>query len=365
MAPATTSPATTVAAASTDARSADDTGRPVGYRRTVMADASRAASPTATAYWTIAGGRGELREERLAQPGPGEAMVRTQHSGISRGTEMLVHAGGVPSDIADRMRAPFQVGDFPGPVKYGYLSVGVVEQGPADLLGRDVFCLFPHQDRYVVPVDALTIVPTDVPPRRATLAGVAETAVNALWDAGPLLGDRVAVVGAGLVGCTVAAMLRTFPLARLQLVDVDPTRGSVAASLGVELADPSNAASGCDIVIHASATSAGLRRSLELLGDEGEVVELSWYGAREVEVPLGSFFHARRLRIRASQVSEVAAVRRGRRSRADRMALALDLLRDDTFDALLSGSSPFADLPDTMRRLAAGELRALGHVVDY
>lgn len=324
-----------------------------------------ADSLQATAYWTLGPGQGALRDEPLREPGPGEALVRARHSGISRGTEMLVHTGAVPAEIADLMRAPFQQGEMPGPVKFGYLSVGVVERGPDDLLHRDVFCLFPHQNRYVVPVDALTPLPSGVPPRRATLAGAVETAVNALWDAAPRLGDRVAVVGAGMVGCAAAALLRTFPLKRLQLVDVDPSRGSVASALGVELVDPAAAADGCDVVVHASATSAGLQRSLELLGDEGEVVELSWYGTHQVSVPLGSVFHPRRLTVRASQVGEVAAARRARRTRADRLSLALELLRDDAFDALVTGSSPFAELPDTMRRLASGELPALCHVVDY
>jgi Zn-dependent alcohol dehydrogenase len=322
-------------------------------------------SREATAYWTVSAGRGELRREMLCPPGPGEALVRAVHSGISRGTELLVDAGHVPPAVADQMRAPFQVGDFPGPVKYGYLSVGVVDDGPDHLVGRQVFCLFPHQDRYVVPVGALTVVPDDVPARRAVLAGAVETAVNALWDAGPRVGDRVAVVGAGMIGCAVAAVLRTFPLQRLQLVDIDPARAGVAAALGVDLVDPSDALEDCDLVFHASATSAGLRRGLELLGDEGEVIELSWYGTDDVAVPLGAAFHPRRLTVRASQVGQVSAARRARRTHADRLALALELLRDDRFDALITGSSPFAELPETMRRLASGELPALCHVVDY
>ena len=291
--------------------------------------------------------------------------MRTLHSGISRGTELLVHAGGVPASVAAAMRAPFQQGDLPGPVKYGYLSVGVVEQGPPALQGRTVFCLYPHQDRYVVPVSALALVPDGVPARRAVLAGTVETAVNALWDAAPRLGDRVAVVGAGMVGCCVAALLRMFPLQRLQLVDVDPARAAVARALGVDLVAPEQAAPGCDLVVHASASAAGLARALELLGDEGEVVELSWYGERRVSVPLGEHFHARRLSVRASQVGEVAAARRARRTRADRLALALELLRSPAFDALLTGSSRFDELPATLRALASGELDALCHVVDY
>jgi threonine dehydrogenase-like Zn-dependent dehydrogenase len=324
---------------------------------------------SATAYWTVAPGRGELREHRLEPVGPGQALVRALHSGISRGTELLVHRGGVPAGVAARMRAPFQEGDLPGPVKYGYLSVGVVEavgaEAPAELLGRTVFCLYPHQDWYVVPVEALTVVPEAVPAPRAVLAGTVETAVNAVWDAAPRLGDRVTVIGAGMVGCAVAALLRSFPLQRLQLVDVDETRRPVADQLGVQFVTPSEAAGDGDVVVHTSATSAGLSRGLELLGDEGELIELSWYGDQPVAVNLGADFHARRLSIRASQVGAVAAARRARRSYAQRLELAPDLLRDPAFDALISGRRPFAELPELMHRLATGDLTGLCHVVDY
>jgi threonine dehydrogenase-like Zn-dependent dehydrogenase len=256
-------------------------------------------------------------------------------------------------------------------VKYGYLSVGVVEAAsadllePDDLLGRVVFCRYPHQDRYVVPVDAVTVVPDGVPPVRAVLAGTVETAVNAVWDAGPRLGDRIAVVGAGMVGCAVAAVLRSFPLARLEIVDVDPERRAVAERLGVPFAAPADAVGDCDLVIHCSASAAGLNRGLELLGDEGELIELSWYGDRQVGVSLGGDFHARRLSLRASQVGAVAASRRARRTTADRLTLALELLTNPVFDELISSRGPFTDLPGTMQRMAAGELHGLCHVLDY
>jgi threonine dehydrogenase-like Zn-dependent dehydrogenase len=263
------------------------------------------------------------------------------------------------------MRAPFQQGDFPGPVKYGYLSVGVVEHGPPRLRGRTVFCLYPHQTRYVVPARSVVVVPEQVPPARAVLAGTVETAVNALWDAAPLLGDRIAVVGAGMVGCCVARLLARFPEARVTLVDVDPARAGVATALGVGFATPAEAVGGCDLVVHASATSAGLQLSLDLLAAEGTVIDLSWYGEAETRLSLGGAFHSGRLTIRASQVGMVSPARRGRRSPADRLALALDLLRDGAFDALLSGTSAFDDLPDVMARLADGSLPALCHSIGY
>ena len=263
------------------------------------------------------------------------------------------------------MRAPHQDGDFPGPVKYGYLSVGVVEAGPPELVGRTVFCLHPHQTAYVVPAADVTVVPDGVPADRAVLAGTVETAVNALWDAGPRLGDRVAVVGAGMVGCCVARLLRQVPGVDVTLVDVDPTRAEVADSLDVAFAHPSEAPGGRDLVVHASATEAGLQRSLELLAPDGEVVDLSWYGDTPVRLDLGGAFHSGRLRVRASQVGEVALARRHRRTRAERLALALALLRDPAYDALFTGASAFGELPELMADLSTGRRAALCHTITY
>lgn len=315
----------------------------------------------ARAFWIPSPGKGEIREIVLPEPGPDEVVVRTLYSGVSRGTEAIVFRGGVPPNQHAIMRAPFQDGTFPGPVKYGYLNVGVVEEGPAGLRGRTVFCLYPHQTRYVVPASAVAVVPDGVPPERAVLAGTVETAVNALWDAAPLVGDRIAVVGAGMVGCSVAGVLAGFPGSRVQLVDTDPSRAAVAEAFGVEFAPPDRASGDCDLVVHASATEAGLARSLELLAPEGEVIELSWYGDRRVGVPLGEFFHSRRLTIRGSQVGAVPPARRARRGFADRLALALALLADPAFDTLITGESPFAELPRVMPALASGELPALCH----
>ncbi|MFV2013402.1 MULTISPECIES: zinc-dependent alcohol dehydrogenase [unclassified Micromonospora] len=317
------------------------------------------------AFWLRSPGSGEIRSADVEPPASGEVLVRTRFTGLSRGTETLVFRGEVPPSQYAAMRAPYQDGDFPAPVKYGYLNVGQVEQGPDELVGRTVFCLYPHQTRYVVPVDAVTVVPDSVPARRAVLAGTVETAVNALWDAAPLLGDRIAVVGAGMVGATVAALAARFPGVRVELVDIDPARAATAAALGVGFAHPDTATDGCDLVFHASATSAGLARSLELLAVEGTVVDLSWYGDRPVTVPLGEHFHARRLTVRSSQVGRVAPARRERRGYAGRLALALDLLADERFDTLLTGESDFTDLPGVLPRLAAGELPALCHVIRY
>lgn len=319
----------------------------------------------AAAFWVRRPGVGEIRPVTLPVPGPDEVLVRATHSGVSRGTEALVFTGRVPPGQYERMRAPFQEGDFPGPVKYGYLSVGVVELGPEYLRGRPVFCLYPHQSAYVVPAGAVTVVPDGVPPARAVLAGTVETAVNACWDAGPLIGDRITVVGGGMVGCSLAAVLAGLPGARVTLVDVDESRAAVAGVLGVAFATPGQAPDGQDLVFHTSASGEGLALALRVLRPEGEVIELSWYGDRPVPVPLGEAFHSGRLAVRASQVGAVAPARRGARRPADRLALALDLLRDARFDALLSGESTFAELPVLLPALAARERPAICHVITY
>lgn len=320
---------------------------------------------TATAFWVVEPGRGELRRETLAPPGPDEVLVRTLASGISRGTESLVFRGRVPPPLHAPMRCPFQAGDFPGPVKYGYAAVGIVERGPRELEGRRVFCLHPHQDRFVVPAAAVLPVPDAVPTARAALAANAETAVNLLWDAPPAVGARIAVVGAGVVGCLAAWLAARIPGTEVTLVDTDPGRAGIAAALGVGFARPEAAAGGRDLVIHASGAPAGLATALGLAGFEATVVEASWYGDLPVPVPLGQWFHPGRLRLVSSQVGEVAPSMRPRRTRADRLRLALGLLDCGRLDALVTGESPFADLPATMERLARAPAGALCHLVRY
>ena len=319
----------------------------------------------ARAFWTVAPGRGEIRTAPLRAPGPDEVLVRTLRSGISRGTESLIFNGLVPASQWPVMRCPFQEGDFPGPVKYGYASVGRVEAGPAELQGRRVFCLYPHQDRYLVPLDAVIPLPDAVSDARGVLAANMETAVNGLWDATPRLGDRIAVVGAGVSGCLVAALAARLPGVRVELVDPDLRRAAVAAHLGCAFALPAQATDNVDLVIHASGNPAGLATALGLAGFEATVLEMSWYGDRMVPAPLGEAFHVRRLTLRSSQVGAVATAQRARWSHRRRLSLALELLADPVFDVLLTGASAFEDLPATLSRLASTPDGALCHVVTY
>lgn len=319
----------------------------------------------ARAFWVAEPDRGEIRTEALPAPGPNDARVRTVYSALSRGTETLVFKGKVPHGERERMRAPFQTGEFPAPVKYGYCNVGVVEQGPAELVGQHVFCLYPHQTRYVVPAASLQVLPADVPPARAVLAANLETAVNALWDAAPRVGDRVAVVGAGTVGCLAAWLAARVIGTEVELIDVDERKSRAARALGVPFRAPAAARPEADVVIHASGTAAGLTTALALAAFEATVVELSWYGDAAPAVPLGHAFHSRRLTLKSSQVGSVAAAQRARWSHARRMGLVMRLLAHAELDALITGESPFEELPHVLARLAHEAGYTLTHRIVY
>ena len=323
------------------------------------------ATQSATAFWITQKERGELIEERLPPPGDTELQIRTLYSGISRGTESLVFAGRVPESEYERMRAPFQKGDFPFPVKYGYMNAGVVEQGPESLLGKHVFSLFPHQTRFNVPVDSVTILPDNVPAARAVLAANMETAINALWDAQPAIGDKISVVGAGVLGSLVAYLASRITGCEVQLIDTNSSRASVADTLGVRFAHPQQAQRHRDLVIHTSATEEGLNHAIELAGFEALVLELSWYGSRQVAINLGGAFHSQRLQIRSSQVGHLALRQRSRWSYKRRLQLALSQLSDSCLDVLISGESHFTELPDTLKWLSGSGNESLCHRITY
>ncbi len=324
---------------------------------------------TARQFWLSAPGRGEIVQARLQPRRNDEVLVRTVFSAISRGTESLVFRGEVPPSQYEAMRAPFQEGQFPCPVKYGYMNVGRVEEvpdsAPDDLMGRLVFCLYPHQDLYCVPCAAVTPVPDEVPAERAVLAANMETAVNVLWDARPAAGDRIVVIGAGVVGLLVAWLCRQIPGASVTIVDRNPMRESIARELGISFLGELPEDANCDLVVHASGQPEGLTSALAIAGIEATIVDASWYGNRLVPLPLGEAFHSRRLTLKSSQVGRVPPDRASRWSPRRRMTLALELLRDGRLDALITGESPFDDLPSVLATVSREPGATVCHRIRY
>lgn len=323
------------------------------------------ATKAAEALWYTARGKAEIRQEILQPLRPGEVRVRALFGALSRGTEALVLGGRVPTSEFERMRAPFMMGDFPFPVKYGYATVGEIEEGTLELAGRKVFALYPHQTCFNIPQDAVVPVPKTVTPQRAVLAANMETALNALWDAGPSPADRIAVVGAGAVGAMVAFLCGYLPGANVTLIDINGGRADLARQLGVGFATPDTASGDCDIVFHASGTAVGLNLAIALAGDEATVIELSWYGEGSVPVTLGGSFHSRRLRLISSQVGKVSPSHRPRWTHARRLGAALNLLADSRLDALIAPAVRFRDLPSRLPSLLEHNSGAIAQLISY
>lgn len=299
------------------------------------------------ALWLTDREQAEFRDANLPPLCEGHVRIESLFGAISRGTEALVFRGAVPPSEYETMQAPLQQGQFPFPVKYGYAVVGKITAGPNERLGQTVFCLHPHQNLFDALMGMAVPVPASVPSSRAVLAANMETALNGVWDAGILPGDKVAIVGGGLVGLLIAFLAAKIPGTDVTIIDLNESRSVLAEAFGCGFATPSEAevkAGGSDIVFHTSASAAGLATAIALAGFEARIVEMSWYGNRMPDVPLGGRFHSQRLSIIGSQVGHVPSSRRARWPLARRMAKALDLLADDRLDALISGETAFADL---------------------
>lgn len=332
---------------------------------TTLKRRSSAQRHVARALWYVMPGQAELKLTTLPALKPGEARVRTLFSGISRGTERLIYSGQVPATEFARMRAPLQEGDFPFPVKYGYCAVGRVEDGPDELQQKPVFCLHPHQDVFQAPAAMLVPLPEGLPPCRATLAANMETALNALWDSGAGPGDRIVIVGAGILGLLIATLSARLPGTDVTLVDPLEARAPLATLLGATFATPANAPTDADVVFHTSATAPGFATAIAAAGLEATVVELSWYGETAIPAALGGAFHSRRLKLVSSQVGQVAPSRRPRWTYRRRLEKALVLLQDNRLDALVADDIPFAELPARIGGVLTSPAGNLPPVITY
>ncbi len=328
---------------------------------------SRGSIRIARSLWYTAPHTVEIRSQRLPQLPPGWLTIETQFSAISRGTEQLIWCGAVPESEWQRMRAPFQDGNFPFPVKYGYSAAGVVIDGPAEWIGANTFALYPHQDIFALPTDHVTRLPDHVPLKRATLAATMETALNAVWDSGVGPAEKVVIVGAGIVGLLITYLTARIPGTEVVVVDVAPERRGIVEAMGATFAPAGTAAIGddADVVFHTSASAQGLATAIDACGFEASLIELSWYGEGAIDINLGGAFHAKRLRLISSQVGHVATSRRARWSHARRLWSAAALLDDPLLDQLVGDIVPFDQLPSQMADIFANAGGGLAPVIAY
>ena len=321
---------------------------------------------TASAYWVVEQARGEIRESPLPRLPEKGCEIAVTCSGISPGTERLVGTGGVPDDLAERMACRYMEGRFSFPLKYGYATVGRV--GAGEGRGERVFCMHPHQDRIRVDASHIVALPEYIPDHRACLLPNLETAWNAVMDGDLPAGEaNPGVVGGGPVGTLVAFVLARNSGDRVPLFETDADRRKRISRLGwADSRDPDTAGdTDFTHLFHCSGTSQGLQFSIDHVGFEGTVIDLSWYGDRRVCLELGRSFHYDRKRIIASQVSTLAAPVRAAMSLAGRTELILELLVDRGLDAMIGPLVPFADLPGFMEKLYGGHTPGLCPVVTY
>lgn len=315
-----------------------------------MAASAGHSDGRATAVSFAAPRRIELVGVDLPAPGEGDVEVRTLWSGISGGTEMLAYRGEIDPDLPLDETIGALGGTFSFPFRYGYSCVGRVERSRGAVAeGRLVFAFHPHQDRFVIRAEDL--VPIDgVDPRVGTLLPLVETALQVALDAGAVLEEVVVVTGLGAVGLLTSLLLRRAG-ARVVAVEPNEQRRAVAAELGVGGVPPGDVAgvlgqlapAGAPLLVEASGRPEVLADGLAWLAHEGEALVVSWYGTKEVRLPLGGDFHRRRLRIRSTQVSSVPAALTDRWSRARRRAVARDLLIELPLAPLATHAFPLAD----------------------
>ncbi len=319
----------------------------------------------AKAFWLTGKDLGALKGETLSNPDGEEwCVVRAMFSAVSPGTERLVAGGKVPAALREEMRCPYMGGRFPFPVKYGYSLVGEVVQGPATLRGRKVHVLHPHQDVCVVRSEDVRPLPEGLPPTRATLASSMETAITAVWDSGVVLGERVLVVGFGIIGSLIARSLPSGPAVDLEVVEKSPDRRRLAEAMGfrttaLPVSEP------FDVAFDTSGSDSGLQAAIDGIGVEGRVVAVSWFGAEPARLNLGGSFHSRRKRIVGSQVSRIPAIMRPRWDVGRRTDLVFRLLERPEFDSHVGPSVPFADLPRTFPALVRHSPEGLSPLIIY
>ncbi len=300
----------------------------------------------AHALWHVDPAHSVLRQQTLGKLTPGECLVKTRFSMVSLGTERLVCKGGMSPEAYGPMTVPYMQGAFSFPLTYGYSLTGEVIDGPQEWLGERVHAMHPHQDLCVIHSHDLTVVPGNVPLDRAVLASNLETAVNGVWDGQPIMGQRVLVIGYGLIGALIAHLVKPIPGIELHIHDIRGSRKELAIANGHHVWDAAESQPGdYDLIFHTSASSAGLQFAIDHTREEGRVIEMSWYGNQTVNLDLGASFHYGRNRIISSQVSRIASPALPHFDHHRRKSLIFQLLADDAYHKFLGEGIVFDQSP--------------------
>jgi 2-desacetyl-2-hydroxyethyl bacteriochlorophyllide A dehydrogenase len=327
----------------------------------------------------------EFREQELAEPGPDEILVRTLFSAISSGTEMLAYRGQLPRNLAlDPSMAALENQATNYPLQYGYASVGRVEAAgdkvDKGMTGSHVFALQPHATHYLTKAGLVVKLPGSIAPEAAVFLANMETAVNLVLDAKPALGENVVVLGQGIVGLLVSAILSRFPLAAHFALDPLPLRRDKALMLGVEHAiDPDNETAlgtmqtalnrlpgqGADLVLELTGSPDALNLAVELCAYSGRIIVGSWYGSKPVTLDLGGRFHRERIKIISSQVSSISPELSGRWDRDRRFTTALGMIESVRPEQLITHRIAFGSAPEAYQLLDKSPETVLQTVLTY
>ncbi len=335
----------------------------------------------AVSIWFTSTRTVELRASSAPAPGRGEVRIEALFSGISHGSEMMVYRGEVPAGLAADSTLPTLQGSFSFPVKYGYASVGrVVDAGGGvnELAEGDlVFAFNPHETCYTVPATVVIRLPQELDPRIGVFAANVETAVNSLLDAAPRLGERVVVIGQGVVGLLITQLARRAGASLVITSDLYEKRRQLSRSAGADLVvDPAaeslaehvsalTGGVGADVVIEASGQPSALDDAVAAAAHEGRVVVVSWYGTKRVELALGSGFHRKRLTLKSSQVSNLDPSLTPRWNVLRRRELAVRYLGELCLDDLISHVLPFDRAAEAYRLIDQRPAEVIQVVLDY
>lgn len=353
--------------------------------QTSLQGQNRMSETRASQLWFTAPFSVEVREVTLPAPAADEVVVRTRYSAVSAGTELLLYRGQMPGSMSlDATLSSLQQSSG-YPLQYGYACVGEVQQTGRDVdpdwQGRQVFSFQPHASHFLATTDQLIAVPDDLSAQAAVFLPNMETAVNLVQDGQPLIGERVVVLGQGIVGLLLSGLLARFPLADLAAVEGQPDRQDLARTFGVKdvyspdeatravasSSDGYPAMADADLIYEVSGQPEALNLAIALSGFASRIVIGSWYGSKRVPIDLGGKAHRNRLQLITSQVSTLAPGLSGRWDKQRRYHLAWDMIRATDTAQLITHNLPLEEAEWLYKQLheeASGIMQSLFHYPD-